>query len=66
VFMVCEKCGKKLIERLPNGLWRFRFGKREGSLPVVDMEIQGSIKMVCLKRSCRHINILNYFPDRGK
>lgn len=64
MFIVCEKCGKKLIERLPNGLWRFKFGKREGSNPVVDMEILGSIKMRCLKRTCDHINILNYFPNK--
>jgi len=25
--MRCSKCGKPLIERLPNGLWRFKFGK---------------------------------------
>lgn len=63
MFIVCEKCGKKLIERLPNGLWRFKFGKREGGVPVVDMEIHGSIKMACIKRSCHHINLLNYFPS---
>ena len=62
MFIVCEKCGKKLIERLPNGMWRFKFGKREGGKPVVDMEIHGSVKMLCLKRSCDHINVLNYFP----
>lgn len=27
-FVYCEKCGKKLIERLPNGLWKFVFGKK--------------------------------------
>jgi len=62
MFVTCEKCGKKLIERLPNGLWRFRFGKRDNGISVVDMEIHGSIKMQCLKRSCKHINVLNYFP----
>ena len=62
MFIVCEKCGKKLIERLPNGIWRFRFGKRDGGTPVVDIEIHGSLKMVCIKRTCKHINILNYFP----
>lgn len=63
MFIVCQKCGKKLIERLPNGIWRFRFGKRYGGLPVVDMEISGSLKMLCIKRTCRHVNILNYFPN---
>lgn len=62
IVILCEKCQKKLLERLPNGIWKFQFGKREGSVPVVDMEIQGSIRMQCLRRSCRHINILNFFP----
>jgi hypothetical protein len=63
MFVRCEKCGKKLIERLPNGLWRFKFGRRNGSdQPVIDMEIHGSISMRCLKRTCGHTNILNYFP----
>lgn len=63
IFIYCEKCGKKLLSRLPNGLWQFRFGKRDNSDPVVDMEIQGSIRMKCMRRSCDHINILNYFPN---
>lgn len=62
-FILCEKCGKKLLSRSPNGIWQFKFGRREDSEPVVDMEIHGSIRMRCIKRSCRHINILNYFPD---
>lgn len=65
MFVCCEKCGKKLIERLPNGLWKFKFGRRDRGLPVVDMEIHGSIKMSCLKRTCDHINLLTYFPKSG-
>jgi len=61
-FAVCEKCNKKLIKRLPNGVWHFLFGEREGNKPVVDIEIHGSIKMTCLRRSCRHVNVLNFFP----
>ena len=26
-FVKCAGCGKPLLERLPNGLWRFKFGK---------------------------------------
>lgn len=63
-FAYCEKCGKKLIERMPNGLWRFVFGKKaEGvKLPPVYMLIHGSIKMSCIRRSCDHFNVFNYFP----
>ena len=65
-FVCCEKCGKKLIERQANGLWRFIFGKRkEGeSEPPVQMEIYGSIRMKCLRRSCGYVNVLNYLPSK--
>lgn len=63
-FVYCEKCGKKLIERKPNGIWCFKFGKREDRKPVVDIEIYGSVKMKCTKASCRHTNILNFFPNK--
>lgn len=66
----CKICGKKIIERLPNGVWRFVFGKNSAGLnmPPVEMLIHGSLKMRCLRRSCRtenqgHWNILNYFPN---
>jgi phage FluMu protein Com len=61
----CEKCGKKLMERLPNGLLHFKFGRCdevEGSKTPVDIKIYGSIKMKCLRRSCEHEQIINYFP----
>lgn len=61
-FVFCEKCNKKLIERDPNGLWIFKFGKREGGKPVVDMQIHGSLRMKCTRRSCGHVNVLHYFP----
>lgn len=74
-FYKCEKCGKKLIERLPNGLWKFCFGRQKvesenGSsedtqefTPVVDMKIKGSIRMKCIRRDCGHYTILPYFPN---
>ncbi len=64
-FYKCEKCGKKLIERLPSGLWKFVFGRNpeDVSKPPVKMVIKGSIKMYCLKRSCHHENILPYYPN---
>ena len=62
MFVSCEKCGKKLVERLPNGLWHFKFGKTDkGS--IIDIEIHGSMKIFCIRRSCRHLNTLNYFPS---
>lgn len=63
-FLHCEKCGKRLIARLPNGLFHFVFGKKvshESPHPV-QIFIHGSIKMQCLRRSCGHMNVFTYFP----
>lgn len=67
-FVICEKCGKRLIERKDNGIWHFAFGKfrdKEGNLTgrtPVDIYIYGSLKIRCLRRTCGHWNILNHFP----
>lgn len=68
-WVLCEKCGKKLLRRKPNGIFVFRFGKRNGGKSsVVHMEILGSIKMRCLRpeNECGHMNIINFFPDNIK
>ena len=67
-FFYCEKCGKKLIQRLPNGMWRFIFGKSGDGTdsPPVDIEIYGSLRMKCLRRGCNHRNVLTYFPFPNK
>jgi hypothetical protein len=71
LFFRCSICGKLLIERLPNGLWHFVFGKRPDEkgdfIFPVEMMIHGSVRMRCLRRSCRvkhpeHWNTLNFFP----
>jgi len=68
MFLKCEKCGKKLIRRLPNGLFHFVFGKKkdkEGNLlefSPVEMYVHGSIKMRCISRECGHFNVFTYFP----
>lgn len=61
----CEKCGKRLLVRKDNGLWVFEFG-RYGSKQesVVEMEIHGSIRMKCIKKSCRHLNVFDFFPNK--
>ncbi len=68
-FLYCEKCGKRLIERMPNGLFRFIFGKKKdnggklGDYSPVYLLIHGSIKIRCLSRNCGHFNTFNYFPS---
>jgi hypothetical protein len=68
IFLTCEKCGKRLIERMPNGLFRFIFGKKKDSMgklldftPVYIL-IHGSVKIRCLTRTCGYFNTFNYFP----
>lgn len=65
-FLHCALCGKRLIQRLPNGLFKFAFGmkKDDPNYSPVDMTIQGSVKLVCIKRSCQHINVFHYFPEK--
>lgn len=71
IFIHCKKCKKRLIERLPNGMWRFVFGKSpkdEDSAkgPPVEMLIHGSLKIKCIRRNCGEWNTLNYFPPSFK
>lgn len=63
VILKCWKCKKNLIERLPNGIFRFMFGKKgEYDSAPVEILIHGNIKMRCLKRTCREWNVFNFFP----
>lgn len=64
-FVYCEKCHKKLLERLPNGLWRFIFGGKSAASAPVDLTISGSVRIKCLRKSCKHINVFNYFPNKN-
>jgi hypothetical protein len=62
-FVYCEKCGKKLLERKPNGVWRFRFGRIQGKdETIVDILFYGSLLFKCTRRTCGHVNKLNFFP----
>jgi len=61
IFIKCEKCGKNLIQQLPNGLFRFRFGKGVNGRTPVDIMIHGNIKMKCLRGTCDHTQIINFF-----
>lgn len=64
-WICCEKCGKKLLKRKPNGIFVFKFGRdktEDGEESVVEMEIHGSLQMKCLRKSCKATNTVNYFP----
>ena len=62
-FIFCEKCGKKLLQRKPNGIFVFRFGRNNQSKePTIEIEIHGSLRIRCFRKKCGHINLINYFP----
>ena len=63
-FYHCKYCGKRMIERLPNGCWKFVFGKDKETAgePPVHMIIFGSLKMKCLRRSCGKFNTFYFWP----
>lgn len=66
-FVYCEKCKRILIERLPNGLWKFAFGKSSDKhgrkkTPPVEMLIRGDIKMKCFRNTCEHWTVLTHIP----
>ena len=65
----CEKCGKRLVKRYPNGIFHFSFGRvkdDEGKIVpfehAVDIKIYGSLEMRCFRKDCKHINIINFLP----
>lgn len=61
-WVYCEVCGKKLLRRKPNGVFVFKFGKNSNQESVVNLEIFGSIRMVCFRDDCRHVNDIPLFP----
>lgn len=58
----CEKCGKRLIRRMANGIFVFKFGRNSQGDDVVHIQIFGSIRIQCIRDRCRHINEINFFP----
>ena len=63
-FIKCKACGKPLIERMPNGLLRFIFGKNKDSTrgAPVHIIVFGSVKMKCFRADCECWNVINLFP----
>jgi hypothetical protein len=67
MFYKCSICGKRLVVRKPNGIFSFMFSSFGGDKPLIHLEIHGSIRMRCIRRSCRqdnpdHWNIFNFTP----
>ena len=61
-WIFCEYCGKKLIKRKSNGVFVLKFGRSRDEYSVIDLEIHGSIKLRCFGKTCRKLNVINYFP----
>ena len=67
-WIYCEECGKKLLQRKPNGTFVFKFGRtRDNNKPSVEIEMIGSIKIKCFReekgKECGHVNVLSFFPQ---
>ena len=74
-FCHCAMCGRKLVERLPNGLLHLKYGflnrddaekfrmQFDDSIPSrIDVKIHGNIIIICPNKTCRHENVINFLP----
>lgn len=73
VLIRCEHCNRPLIERLPNGLLRFSYGRPweqntegrwvpKGDWTPVVIYIHGNIRIKCFRKDCDKFNVINYLP----
>ena len=69
-FLYCVKCHKKLLVRLPNGLFHLAYGNirlPDGTLvegkPKIDLLIFGSVRIKCYSKVCEAWNVFNFFPN---
>lgn len=68
IWVKCEHCGKRMMQRKYNGLFYFRFGRMNVTDsdikdPMIEMEVIGSIRIRCWHRECRKWNVFNFFPN---
>ena len=65
-FIHCAHCKGPLVEILPSGAWYFRFGKKSEANPepMVEMQIHGTVKMKCWRRTCGKTTVLNFFGNQ--
>ena len=65
-FYVCKHCGKRLIQRQSNGVWKFVYGSNpkysSRPFPPVEIYIFGSLKIRCISNKCGKMNTFNFFP----
>jgi len=65
-FYTCKHCGKRLIQRQSNGVFKFQYGRNPkystSPYPPVEMYIFGSVKMRCINNKCSKMNAFNFFP----
>lgn len=69
IVYLCEKCEKPLIQRLSNGLWKFKYGRhkiqKDGETidwSPVEFLCHGSMRFKCFRKECGHWNSLNFVP----
>jgi len=65
MWLYCERCGKRLLRRLPNGLFEFEYGRARNNpqaLARVRIRIYGDIQMHCLNVNCNCVSEFNMLP----
>ena len=73
IVILCEQCGKPLIQRLSNGIWKFKWGKQKvfqgdtvSNWTPIELYAHGSLKLKCFRKACEHWNTLNYLPNANE
>lgn len=60
MYVHCDSCGKRLVEKTADGKLIFKFGKsNDVDYVPVEIEIFGTMKIKCLRKRCNHITVIN-------
>lgn len=57
-FLLCKRCGRKILKKLADGSFEFRYGRRNDK-HVVQISVVGKIEIKCFRNDCNYINVFN-------
>lgn len=70
--ILCEGCKEPLIQRLSNGLWKFKWGRQQKfnedneliyEWTPIELYVHGTIRIKCFRKDCAHWNDLTFLPN---
>jgi len=72
--ILCEGCNQPLIQRLSNGIWKFKWGAQRkvdedgndlgrSMWTPIEFLAHGSLRLKCFRKSCAHWNELTFLPN---